>query len=81
MARCGSSCWTPRSWPPGESRLTRTTATSHTGEYSLDGATWRTVATVTVPGQATTQDGGLFVTSHTSGNPATVTFDGFSTSG
>ncbi|MFD3945258.1 hypothetical protein [Streptomyces sp. NPDC058579] len=48
-------------------RLTRT-GTAYTGEFSTDdGATWRPVATVTVPGAAITQDVGLFMTAANAG--------------
>ena len=59
-------------------KLERTSAASYTGYYSYDGAGWYTVGTATVPGQASTQDAGMFVTSHSSGSTAQVTFDGFS---
>jgi alpha-galactosidase len=52
--------------------------TSYTGYYSFDGTSWLTVGTATVPGQAATQDAGVFVTSHTAGSPGQVVFDGFS---
>ena len=52
---------------------------SYTGYYSYDGADWLTVGTATVPGQNATQDAGLFVTSHASGSPGQVTFDGLTT--
>jgi alpha-galactosidase len=51
--------------------------TSYTGYYSTDDKTWTTVGTATVPGQADTQDAGMFVTSHSSGSTATVDFNGF----
>ncbi|MYW64645.1 alpha-N-acetylglucosaminidase [Streptomyces sp. SID8379] len=53
---------------------------SYTGECSTDdGATWRTVATVPVPGAAATQDAGLFMTATNGGNGArgTVGFSGW----
>jgi Alpha galactosidase A/NPCBM-associated, NEW3 domain of alpha-galactosidase/Alpha galactosidase C-terminal beta sandwich domain/Carbohydrate binding module (family 35) len=53
---------------------------AYTGYYSFDGADWLAVGTATVPGQATTQDAGMFVTSHATGSPGQVTFDGFSVS-
>jgi hypothetical protein len=59
-------------------KLQRTSATSYTGYYSYDGSDWSTVGTATVPGQAGSQDAGMFVTSHAAGSPAQVTFDGFS---
>ncbi len=54
---------------------------TYTGYYSFDGAGWLTVGTATVPGQAASQDAGLFVTSHASGSPATVSFDGLTAAG
>jgi hypothetical protein len=53
---------------------------SYTGYYSFDGTDWLTVGTATVPGQATTQDAGMFVTSHAAGAPGQVVFDGFGVS-
>jgi hypothetical protein len=53
---------------------------SYTGYYSFDGSDWLEVGTATVPGQATTQDAGMFVTSHATGAPGEATFDGFSVS-
>jgi Alpha-N-acetylglucosaminidase (NAGLU) tim-barrel domain/Alpha-N-acetylglucosaminidase (NAGLU) C-terminal domain/Alpha-N-acetylglucosaminidase (NAGLU) N-terminal domain len=51
-------------------RLTRAGA-SYTGECSTDdGATWRTVATVTVPGSAGAQDAGVFMSAANGGNGA-----------
>lgn len=58
-------------------KLERTSADSYTGYYSYDGSGWYTVGTATVPGQASTQDAGMFVTSHATGSTAQVTFDGF----
>ena len=58
-------------------KLERTGIHTYTGYYSFNGAAWITVGTATVPGQAGTQDAGMFVTSHASGSPATVSFDGF----
>jgi alpha-galactosidase len=57
-------------------KLQRTSGNTYTGYYSFDGTSWTPVGTATVPGQADTQDAGVFVTSHASGSPATVTFDG-----
>jgi Alpha galactosidase A/NPCBM-associated, NEW3 domain of alpha-galactosidase/Alpha galactosidase C-terminal beta sandwich domain len=57
--------------------LVRTATDSYAGYYSLDGQAWTLVGTATVPGQAGTQDAGVFVTSHASGSPGTVVFDGF----
>lgn len=62
-------------------RLTRGSVTSFTGACSVDGGTtWRTVATVTVPGAAQTQDVGLFMTAINGGSGArgTVKFSGWS---
>lgn len=60
-------------------KLVRSGST-YTGYYSTDGSNWKTVATETVPGQADTQDAGMFVTSHASGDPAQATFSGFTVS-
>ncbi|HEX4253944.1 MAG TPA: CBM35 domain-containing protein, partial [Streptosporangiaceae bacterium] len=57
-------------------RLVRN-GSSYTGYYSLDGSDWLSVGTATVPGQAATQDAGMFVTSSSAGNPAQATFDNF----
>jgi hypothetical protein len=54
---------------------------TYTGYYSFDGKDWLTVGSATVPGQAGTQDAGMFVTSHASGSPGQVVFDGFSVTG
>lgn len=51
---------------------------TYTGYYSTDDATWTQVGTATVPDQASTQDAGMFVTSHSSGSPVLVRFNGFS---
>lgn len=62
-------------------RLTRGTGTSFTGACSTDGGTtWRTVATVSVPGAAGVQDVGLFMTAINGGGGArgTVRFSGWS---
>lgn len=48
-----------------------------TGYYSTDGTAWTLVGTATVPAQATTQDAGVFVTSHVAGSPAQAVFDTF----
>ncbi|MBO1333268.1 alpha-N-acetylglucosaminidase [Streptomyces sp. VRA16 Mangrove soil] len=49
---------------------------SFTGQCSTDdGATWRTVATVPVPGAAATQDVGLFMTATNGGNGARGTVE------
>jgi hypothetical protein len=50
---------------------------SYTGYYSFDGAGWLTVGTATVPGQAATQDAGMFMTSHAAGSPGQVVFSTF----
>jgi alpha galactosidase A-like protein/alpha galactosidase C-like protein/alpha-galactosidase-like protein len=54
--------------------------TSYTGYYSTDGTTWTTIATVSVPSAADTQDVGVFATSHSSGTVGEVDFDGFTLS-
>ncbi len=51
---------------------------TYTGLYSTDGETWQPVATVTVPGQASTQDAGMFEVSQQTGVPGAATFSGFS---
>jgi hypothetical protein len=56
-------------------RLVRDGST-YTGYFSPDNHNWLRVGTATVPGQADTQDAGLFVTSHAAGSPAQVVFDG-----
>ncbi len=61
-------------------RLVKTTADTYTGSWSTDGTSWQTVGTVTVPGQATTQDAGMFEVSHDPGVTAIATFEGFSVS-
>jgi hypothetical protein len=53
---------------------------TYTGYYSYDGKDWLTVGTATVPGQAATQDAGLFMTSHAAGQPGRVVFNGLSVS-
>jgi hypothetical protein len=50
----------------------------YTGYYSTDGRNWATVGTADVPAQAATQDAGIFVTSHASGSPGQVVFNGLS---
>jgi hypothetical protein len=50
----------------------------YTGYYSFDGSDWLTVGSATVPGQAATQDAGMFVTSHAAGTPGQAVFNGFS---
>jgi hypothetical protein len=54
------------------------TGTTYTGYYSVDNANWTRVGSATLTGQADTQDAALFVTSHASGSPAQVVFNGFS---
>jgi alpha-galactosidase len=54
---------------------------TYTGYYSTDDATWTQVGTATVPGQAATQDAGIFVTSHSSGSPVLVRFDNLTVTG
>jgi Alpha galactosidase A/Alpha galactosidase C-terminal beta sandwich domain/NPCBM-associated, NEW3 domain of alpha-galactosidase/Alpha-galactosidase, CBM13 domain len=51
---------------------------TYTGYYSFDGTSWLAVGSVTVPGQASTQDAGMFLTSHAAGSPGEATFNGFS---
>lgn len=51
---------------------------AYTGYYSLDGNFWFSMGSASVPGQADTQDAGMFVTSHATGSPAQVTVSGFS---
>lgn len=51
---------------------------TYTGYYSTDGTTWNTVGAATLTGQSTTQDAGMFVSSHSTGSPGTVDFNGFS---
>jgi hypothetical protein len=51
---------------------------AYAGYYSFDGSDWLSVGTATVPGQAATQDAGMFVTSHAAGSPGQVVFNGFS---
>jgi hypothetical protein len=53
---------------------------SYTGYYSTDGSTWSTVGAATVPAQASTQDAGMFVTSHVAGSLGQVIFDTFDVS-
>jgi hypothetical protein len=53
---------------------------TYTGSYSTDGTSWQTVGSATVPGQASTQDGGMFEVSHTPGVSGIATFRGFSVS-
>jgi hypothetical protein len=53
---------------------------TYTGYYSFDGADWLEVGSATVPAQAATQDAGMFVTSHATGEPGQAVFNGFSVS-
>jgi len=62
---------------PVHLKLERSSSTTYNGYYSFNGTDWITVGSATVPGQAATQDAGMFVTSHATGSPATVIFDGF----
>lgn len=64
---------------PVHLKLVRSGST-YTGYYSTDGTTWTKVGSADVPGQADTQDAGMFITSHTSGSPATADFHGFTVS-
>jgi alpha-galactosidase len=64
----------------GNGGMTTTEYQSESGYYSTDGSTWTEVGSATVPGQAATQDAGLFMTSHATGDPGLVYFDGFSVS-
>jgi hypothetical protein len=57
-------------------RLVRNGST-YAGYYSLNNQNWKLVGSATLSAQADTQDAGLFVTSHTSGSPGQVTFNGF----
>jgi alpha-galactosidase len=50
----------------------------YTGYYSYDGSDWLSAGSATVPGQAATQDAGMFLTSHVSGATGEAVFDGFS---
>jgi hypothetical protein len=53
---------------------------TYTGYYSFDGTDWLEVGSATVPAQAATQDAGMFVTSHATGQPGQAVFNGFSIS-
>jgi Carbohydrate binding module (family 6) len=53
---------------------------TYTGYYSFDGTDWLEVGSATVPAQAATQDAGMFVTSHATGQPGQAVFNGFSVS-
>jgi Alpha galactosidase A/NPCBM-associated, NEW3 domain of alpha-galactosidase/Alpha galactosidase C-terminal beta sandwich domain/Carbohydrate binding module (family 35) len=50
---------------------------TYTGYYSYDGQDWLSVGSATVPGQAATQDAGMFLTSHASGSTGQAVFNGF----
>jgi hypothetical protein len=50
---------------------------AYTGYYSTDGTAWTLVGSATVPAQASTQDAGMFVTSHSTGTPAQAVFNTF----
>jgi alpha-galactosidase len=52
----------------------------YTGYYSTDNQTWTTVGTASVPGQADTQDAGLFVVSASTGSPALIGYHAFTVS-
>ncbi|MCX5269460.1 DUF1349 domain-containing protein [Streptomyces sp. NBC_00199] len=58
-------------------RLVRS-GTTVTGSYSADGTTWTTVGTATLTGANSTEDAGMFFTSH--GGPGTASFSQFSIS-
>ena len=51
---------------------------AYTGYYSFDGTDWLEVGTATATAQAATQDAGMFVTSHATGQPGQAVFSGFS---
>jgi hypothetical protein len=53
---------------------------TYTGYYTFDGTDWQEVGSATVPAQAATQDAGMFVTSHATGEPGQAVFNGFSAS-
>jgi predicted Ser/Thr protein kinase len=53
---------------------------AYAGFYSFDGSDWLPVGTASVPDQVATQDAGMFVTSHTAGDPGQATFNGFTVS-
>jgi hypothetical protein len=58
-------------------RLVRDGST-YTGYFSPDDHNWLRVGSATVSAQADTQDAGMFVTSHATGSPAQVVFNGLS---
>ena len=49
----------------------------YTSYYSTDGSTWTEITSQTVPGQAATQDVGMFVNSGQPGQPVQAIFNGF----
>lgn len=51
-----------------------------TGYYSTDGTTWTQVASATVPGAASAEDAGVFLTSHAPGTIGEADFSGFQVS-
>jgi alpha-galactosidase len=53
---------------------------SYTGYYSTDNQNWTTVGSATVPGQADTQDAGLFVVSASAGASALIGYHGLTIS-
>jgi hypothetical protein len=58
----------------------RKSGTTFTGEYSLDGgSTWTEVDSVDIPEANATQDVGLVVSSHDTGNKCRVEFNDFTT--
>jgi alpha-galactosidase len=61
-------------------RLVRNGST-YTGYYSTDGTTWQEVGSETLSGQAATQDAALFLSSHATGDPGLVYYNGFSVTG
>jgi alpha-galactosidase len=61
-------------------RLVRNGST-YTGYYSTDGTTWKEVGSETLSGQAATQDAALFLSSHATGDPGLVYYNGFSVTG
>lgn len=61
-------------------RLIRS-GTSVTGEYSTNDSTWNTVATETLTGSNSTEDVGMFTTSHLTSAVGQATFSGFSITG
>ena len=64
---------------PAYLKLVRS-GSSYTGYYSTDNQNWTTVGTATVPGQADTQDAGLFVVSASAGSPAQIGYSGLTIS-